>query len=796
MYNRLKSIKFKLLLSLIPGTIIALSLTLMVMLFLAEKQFASKLEEKKNSLNSYAELLGDPLWNFNTERVDKILSTILLDQDIVKVAIYDEGGNLLSERTSNLVAATITSEHRFAITYSNAHINQNIGTFSISLGDHSLQKERLDYVFSGLFSLFLIVISLAIGVWLIFSKLLDKPLRALIAAINTSRDGSFEQVNYRSEDELGVISEAFNQMQSSLQQQHKSMVEAKDHLKLLYHSTPALLFSFDSEGTIRDASDYFLEQLDYQLKDIIGRKIDDLLAANPECERVGCLVEELWQQQLLVEYPLRIKDGKGRQVEVLMDATLSASHSFPGALAVFTDVTSLNQARRKLENLANTDQLSGIANRHYFQSYLEQLTEDRRRSEQPFALLFIDLDHFKAVNDTYGHHVGDELLRLVTERIKSVLRNEDKIARLGGDEFAVILDHLPSPEFAANIAQRIIDKLSHSFVLEHSNIYISASIGMAMYPSDSQAPATLLQYADLAMYRAKEDGRSQLAIYSDEQNQLLQNKLRIEALLRTAVEMQRLDIHYQPIISLEQGTIIGFEALLRLRDDDGQLISPGEFIPIAEESGLIVHIGQWCIEQSCLQLAAWKQSINPNLYLSVNVSTRQFQSQSFYSGLASAIEQAAIAPQDLLIEITESLLLHDNHNNLSIFSDLKQLGCQIAIDDFGTGFSALSYLTKFPLNTLKIDRSFICHHAEANLKNGLVTAIVQMAHCLDLKVIVEGVETSEQLRMLQQISQQIAIQGFYFSRPLEASAIDASFQQLCDSATQLQSARALQRGIA
>lgn len=772
MLNRFLSLKLKLLLVLVPGAVIALLVTLGLMLYHAEQQFDQKLEHKKMTLGSYAELLADPLWNFNTERVENILDAMMLDSDIVRIIIRDEGGNLVTEKFSSehALSRVVSGEIAFPIKYSNAHIIQKVGEVEIALGYQSLESDKAQYILSGIYSLLLVLAALALGVWVVFAHVLGAPLKALVDAIKESKKSdSFTRVSRLTNDELGMISSAFNEMQESLESDHYRILQAKEHLQLLYHSTPSLLFSFDSKGVIQNTSDYFLEQLGFQREEVVGSALSQLVTMEQKEQLIEQALELLWEKKTLSEFPLSLLNGYGQTIEVQMDATLTAGDSFPGALAVITDVTSLNQARRKLEYQANTDHLSGIANRFYFQTYLEQLAQDRRQTQKPFALLFIDLDHFKAINDIYGHDIGDQLLRLATERIKTALRPEDFIARLGGDEFAVILKELSSEISAEHVAERIIRQLELAFTLDESNVFVSASIGIAIYPNDCQSPAELLQYADTAMYRAKEEGRSRLAAYSDEHNRLIQERLKIEALLRRSIEDGLLEIYYQPIINVSTQKIIGIEALLRLRDDNGELISPVDFIPLAEETGRIIQIGEWCIKQACQQLAEWHKQFDSELYLSVNVSTRQFQAHSFYTSLENAINEAGIQAECLMIEITESLLLHDNQNNLSLFKQLKALGCEIAIDDFGTGYSSLSYLMKFPLSVLKIDRSFISSGDDDGLRHRLVEAIIQMSQSMELKVIAEGVETQEQLEVLNTLSEDIAVQGFLISKPLPAS---------------------------
>lgn len=779
MLSRLPSLKLKLLLILIPCAVVALTLTFGLMLYNAEQQFNQKLEQKKRALSNYSDLLADPLWNFKTKQVEGILETMMLDPDIIRIRVSDEGDNLLVEKVASekALSQVVSGEYSFPIKYSNAHIEQKVGEIWITLGYQSLENDNAQFILSGIFSMLLIIATLSGGIWLIFSRLMDAPLKALIAAIQHSKESdAFIQVNLSTNDELGVISTAFNEMQASLENHHNKTLVAKERLQLLYHSTPSLLFSFNRKGVIQDTSDYFLEQLGFQRGEVIGCELSGLLDMENKEQVIDKALAKLWEEQILTEFPLCLTNGRGQRVEVMMDATLTARESFPGALAVMTDITSLNQARRKLEHQANTDHLSGIANRYHFQAYLEQLTNDRRQSQKPFALLFIDLDHFKAINDTYGHQAGDQLLRQVTARIQSVLRPEDLIARLGGDEFAVILSDLDSGVFAEHIAERIIKQLEVTFPLGESNAFISASIGISVYPEDCKTPTELLQYADLAMYRAKDEGRSRLATFSSEHSRLIQKQLKIEKLLRRAVEDDLLKIHYQPIMSLSRRKVVGVEALLRLSDDEGKLISPVDFIPVAEETGRIIEIGEWCIRQGCEQLAVWQNQFDSELYLSVNVSTRQFQTHSFYTSLESAINGAGIKSDKLMIEITESLLLHDNHNNLNMFEKLRSLGCQIAIDDFGTGYSALSYLMRFPLNVLKIDRSFISPGADDQLIHGLVGAIIQMGQSMDLKVIAEGVESREQLEMIKQLSDEVAIQGCFFSKPLPAQELTLQFE--------------------
>lgn len=781
MLSHLRSLQIKLLLVLLPGALFALLISYGFSAYKTNQLYEQQLLEKKASLQALPPSLAEPLWSFNTKNLQNIVGSMMLDPDLLKVEIRDESQNLVYEQQSKeLGQVDIAFTLEAPIIYSNAHITQQAGTMIIMVGNTRLQANQQRALNETLITLSVMIITLLTTVWLIYYKLLGGPIKAILHAIKSSKgDAFFAKVKHSSNDELGEIASAFNEMQNDIERHHSRLKKSELRLRTLYHSTPSLIFSFDQQGMIKDASEYFLQNLGYERREIVGHMLSHLLCDQKDTNQIKDSIQTLWLEGNLTEFPITIKTKSGQKMEVLMDATLSASDSYPGALAVMTDVTSLNKARSELEHQAHTDSLSGIANRNQFQKYLQSLFENRQESGTPFALFFIDLDHFKSVNDTYGHQVGDELICAATKRISSQLRNDDHIARLGGDEFAVILKNLTSTEKAEEIASRIVRKVEESFHLAASDIYISASVGIAMFPNDADNPTKLVQNADIAMYRAKESGRSRYAFYTQEHNQHIQQRAKLEGLLRRAIDDQLLELHYQPIIDLKSGKITGVEALLRLRNGT-ELIPPNEFIPVAEETGLIVPIGEWCIQQACKQHSLWRASLKSEFYFSVNVSIQQFQSSQFINCIQTAIEQYKIPPSSLLIEITESLLLLDNQANQRIFKELGALGCKIAIDDFGTGFSALSYLMKFPLDTLKIDRSFIKNCTADGAYSELVEAIIQMSRSMRLDVIAEGIETQEQLETLRKIENKVYAQGYYFSKPLNAQLFEkqwASLQQ-------------------
>lgn len=772
------ALRIKFIVSLIFVSAFSLLITFSIMNHQAQNEFYETLKSKKANLIKLSEVLSYPLWNFDFDRVDKISNFIMFDEDIQKIAIYNEVGGVILNK-SRKSDFEISEKLEIPLIYKDKNIDEVVGKAIIIFSKKQIESNIDSNLFSILFSFLIIILLTSLSIWLLFRKLIETPIKSLTTAIElTEEKQKFIKADYDSNDEFGVILSAFNRMQTSLENQHRNIESAQKKITKIYNSTPALAFTLNEDAVIISSSDYFIEYLKLGNQEIIGKSIYSIIKSVDSNLNIRLIEKAIQQRKEIKNIDLKIQNGNQESIDVILNAVPTYDESQSAFLAIFTDVTSLNKANRKLEKIANTDYLLGISNRNYFQSYLKRITEERSETKQPFALLYIDLDNFKHVNDIYGHHIGDKLLKLVAERILSLVSPEDIFARLGGDEFAIILHQLESSDKATLKARKLVKEISKRFILEESDIYISASIGISIYPHDSYSPDTLLRYADIAMYQAKESQNSQTTFYLEEHSDTVKRRVYVENILHKAIDDELLDIHYQPIICMEDRKIIGAEALLRLQAPSGETISPAEFIPIAEQSGLIVSIGEWCIEQSCAQLAAWHQSLSEELYISINVSTRQFQSNTFSRSLSNAIQQNNIPANKILLEITESLLLNDSSNNIQLISMLKGLGCRIAIDDFGTGFSSLSYLTSFDLDTIKIDQSFISKGNQKNLDNGLVNAIYEIAKTLNFSVIAEGVEEQQQLDSLGRISSKIAIQGYFFSRPLTAPDFEDNYEHI------------------
>jgi diguanylate cyclase (GGDEF)-like protein/PAS domain S-box-containing protein len=430
-------------------------------------------------------------------------------------------------------------------------------------------------------------------------------------------------------------------------------------------------------------------------------------------------------------------------------------------------------AEEAVKLVALHDGLTGLPNRTMFNQRLSHAIDQSARYGRRLAVLFIDLDRFKVINDTLGHDAGDELLRETAQRFRNVLRTSDTVARLGGDEFVVLIEDVPDPLYVGSLAQKLISALHTGFLLSGGEYHISTSIGVSTYPDDAGDMQTLLKYADIAMYRAKEQGRNMFQFYAAQMNVHSVERLALESGLRRALERDELVLHYQPVINIRSGRIVAMEALVRWQHPEKGLIPPDTFIQIAEETGLIVPIGEWVLQTACKTQITWEKSSGRPIRMAVNLSPRQFVIGDLLKAVTRIIYQTGCNASCLELEITESLMMHNRDRAEALIGQLKELGVSVAVDDFGTGYSSLAYLKRFPIDSLKIDRSFIVDIPVDQDNAAITQAIIAMAHNLKLRVIAEGVETLDQFNFLRDHGCD-EMQGFYFSRPLteeQASAL-------------------------
>ena len=447
-------------------------------------------------------------------------------------------------------------------------------------------------------------------------------------------------------------------------------------------------------------------------------------------------------------------------------STVPAALVLGGGLSVlvFVHLLRLVQGRAGVEHRAHHDDLTGLPNRTLFRDRVAIALVHARRTGTGCAVLFLDLDRFKNVNDSLGHAVGNLLLTSVAQRLRSVTDPADTVARLGGDEFVVFITQVESRSEATVVADRVLAAFREPFTLGRHRIFISPSIGIAVSPADGDTAEMLLKAADIAMYRAKQRGRNTMCVYDRSMNDEAHERLELESQLHSAVERGELLLHYQPKIHLPTGRVTGMEALLRWNHPELGLLEPARFIPVAEESGLIVPVGEWALEEACRQNEAWRRAGFAPLIVAVNLSARQFQHQRIEDVTARILRRTGLDPTQLELEVTESLALQDPDAISKTLGDLRDMGVSCSIDDFGTGYSGLSYLTRFPVDTLKIDKSFVATIEQSD-DSPIVVAVIALAHGLGLKVVAEGVETDRQLQRLRELGCD-EMQGFLFSRPV------------------------------
>jgi diguanylate cyclase (GGDEF)-like protein/PAS domain S-box-containing protein len=437
------------------------------------------------------------------------------------------------------------------------------------------------------------------------------------------------------------------------------------------------------------------------------------------------------------------------------------------------DVTDRKLYEVRIEQQANYDTLTGLANRSLLNDRLQQALMMAASYGTRLAVVFVDLDRFKYINDSLGHHVGDQLLCVMSQRLRACVRETDTVARLGGDEFVLLLNGLVETDSVSALLDRMLLEIAAPWTTQNGQFDVTCSVGIAMYPDDGNDAQTLLKHADSAMYRAKERGRNNFQFFTRELNAQMTERLELESGLRRALERDQFCLYYQPRIDLATGAIIGAEALMRWRVSDTEMVQPERFIPLAEETGLIVPMGQWALREACQQNQRWRAAGLPTLVVAVNVSLRQFQRDDFLRTIVDALQETGLSAAGLEIEVTESSVMHNAERLIDMLCSIKALGVHISVDDFGTGYSSLSYLKRFPVDRLKIDRSFVQDILFDKDGEAIVRTIIALGHNLGLKVVAEGVENVQQVEYLRKNGCD-ELQGYYYGRPMPA----AEFEQL------------------
>ncbi|MCI4624982.1 MAG: EAL domain-containing protein [Candidatus Magnetoovum sp. WYHC-5] len=542
----------------------------------------------------------------------------------------------------------------------------------------------------------------------------------------------------------------------------------------------AILRSSINMAIVAVDTDYRIEYYNLIAEDVFGYKASDVIGKTVmqihEIERVD--PTRFFSAMQIVKdvgsYTYTFKRKVENQLvyfESRVTGIWDNKNNLVGYVVMFRDITERVEAQERLSQLAHYDPLTNIPNRMLFNDRLTHAMTHAKRQNKSLALLFIDLDRFKNINDTLGHEIGDLLLKETALRLKSCIRESDTVARMGGDEFTVILTNITMTEDASTVAAKIIKTLSDPFYLKCNECMVGASVGISLYPTDSTDGSTLLKYADLAMYKVKEKGRNDYQFYSAGMNKDALLRLRVENLIRNALDKEEFIVLYEPQVDINTGRLVGFETILRWKNPQYN-ISPAEYIPVAEETGLIEPIGKWMLREVCRQGKIWKDEGLPNIYLAVKMLPQQFKRKDIVEVVHEILTQTNYPPDSLDIALTENIITTNVSDTIKTFTALKRLGVHITIDDFGSGYSSLANMKRLPVNTIKINKHFVHNITTDTDYAALASAIIAFAHSLKLRVIAEGVKTLGQLEYLRSIKCD-EVQGELFSFPVDADSIRA-----------------------
>ncbi|MCY9694469.1 bifunctional diguanylate cyclase/phosphodiesterase [Paenibacillus alginolyticus] len=556
-------------------------------------------------------------------------------------------------------------------------------------------------------------------------------------------------------------------------ERRKSEKKLQLHARVFETASEGIMIT-DTKGTILSVNPAFSETTGFTEAEALGRTPRMLHSGVQDAEfyiqmwasihEKGSWQGEVWNKR---------KNGEIYPEWLTINTVRNENGKISNYVGVFTDITERKLSEENLKYLAHYDVLTGLPNRFLFHDRLSHAIAQANRQGHWAALMFIDLDHFKLINDTLGHAVGDQLLQNASKRLESCVRTSDTVSRLGGDEFTVILPHIDETEDALLVAQKILEELALPFLIAEQELFITASIGISIYPFNGADSETLIKQADSAMYRAKEQSNN-YQLYTSNMNATFYRKMKLENGLRKAMEKDQLRIVYQPQMDIRTGRINGIEALLRWQHPEMGMVSPNEFIQIVEENGQIVEIGEWVLRKVCEQNKAWQSAGYPPLKCAINLSPRQFKNKNLIETVKQILKETELDPSYLCFEITENISIHQIESVLTVLHDFKEIGLELAIDDFGKGHSALSYLKKYPIDTLKIDKCFVQGIEMDRGNASIAKAMIDMAHGLGLRVIAEGVETEDQLAFLKDLHCD-SIQGYWLSRPLPPEGIESFF---------------------
>ncbi|PAV26266.1 diguanylate cyclase [Tamilnaduibacter salinus] len=730
---------------------------------------------------SYSSSLARSLWALDQKLLEVQMEGILSLPDIVHLdlTIYPDS----RVRMGDLSTANATRSSTIELVHQTESESYELGELTITASMDTIYQDLRRKIVVILATQFLKTFFVSILIIWIFQHFVTRHLQTMaefarrFSIHNRNEPLRLDRADTASNrrDELSQVVDAFNHMRERLEEDvQKQELDAAKIRKLskAVEQSPSSVLICDRNWRIEFCNQKFC-QISGHEPDAIHGKHPELITADSMSPRDN---NQLWENIRLQVRRVGVWQGEIQSTrtngerfwqQVVVTPIYEDDGPATHYLILGEDISIRKRYEQQLLRQANYDILTGLPNRMLALDRLKLALAQAQREGTLVAVLFLDLDNFKHINDTMGHEAGDNLLIEAARRISSCLRGTSTVARLGGDEFLVILPGIKDASATEQVGERILNTFSPPIQISGQEIFVSTSIGIALYPDDSDASGNLLQYADAAMYQAKSQGKSAYQRFRPEMKAISYERLQMESNLRRALELDELELHYQPVVRTSDGLMAGAEALLRWRNAELGMVGPDRFIPLAEETGLIIPIGAWVIRQACLEARRWQQLTGQPFFIAVNVSPRQFRDPGFVDLVNEALQEAGLPAGQLELEITERLILDDSIEASDTLSRLDELGVRLSVDDFGTGYSALSYLKSYPFDTLKIDKTFIGDVMIEEDDAALVRAIITMAHSLGLEVIAEGVEDESQTHFLQDHGCDFS-QGYFYCRPIVA----------------------------
>lgn len=739
----------------------------------------SKIEQRIEAIESgYRSSLAQSLWALDQKHLQTQMEGILSLPDIAHLRLRIEPDSELVMGEVPRDTGTLT--HSFKLIYRD-DTEFDLGELTITASLQRVYDELKRRVGFILATQFLIIFVVSILILWIFRHLVTRHLAHMadytrdLSLRNLSRPLVLDRPNTPAyqRDELGMVTEAINEMRERLTddvaRRERDEAEIRKFSKAIEQS-PASVLICDRQWRVEYANRKFSQLTGHNPSEIIGNPPSSLIDTGVDSQETKHLWSSIRLQVQRVgvwqgEVNSTRKNGERYWEQLVVTAIKDNNGDTVGYLILGEDISIRKRYEQQLLRQANYDILTGLPNRMLALDRLKLALAQAKRDDSKVGVMFLDLDNFKHINDTLGHDAGDTLLIEAARRISSCLRGTSTVARLGGDEFLVILPALNGLDASCQVAERILKTFSPPFMLNGHEVFVTTSIGIATFPDDSNNSTTLLQHADAAMYVAKHKGKSSYASFTPEMTEVSHERLQMESHMHKALELGEFELYYQPIVETASSSLVAAEVLLRWNNPTMGMVMPDRFIPLAEETGLIIPIGEWVIKEACKAAYCWQAITGREIGVAVNVSPRQFRDPGFTDAIMRALNDSNLRAELLELEITERLILDNSIETADILTQLDKAGIRLSVDDFGTGYSALSYLKSYPFDTLKIDKSFIQDVLKENEDASLVRAIINMAHSLGLKVIAEGVEEEPQTHFLNTEHCDYS-QGYFYSRPL------------------------------